>query len=114
MLEPMAWKHLEFQLLKQSKNITIIEAMGHLLFQKEGTCMSKNNNQHVTHRPDGMWQVKGAGNSRATVVTSTQKQSIEIAKRIATNKNSEVVIHGRDGKIREKNSYGNDPFPPRG
>lgn len=30
-------------------------------------------NQHVTHRPDGNWQVKGAGNSKATVITSTQK-----------------------------------------
>lgn len=73
-----------------------------------------SNNQHVTPRPDGNWQVKGAGNSRATAVTSTQKQAIEIAKSIAINKESEVVIHGKNGQIREKNSYGNDPFPPRG
>lgn len=25
----------------------------------------------------------------------------------------EVVIHSRDGKIRDKDSYGNDPIPPR-
>lgn len=73
-----------------------------------------SNNQHVTPRPDGNWQVKGAGNSRSTAVTSTQKQAIEIAKSIAINKKSEVVIHGKNGQIREKNSYGNDPFPPRG
>lgn len=73
-----------------------------------------SNNQHVTPRPDCNWQVKGAGNSRATAVTSTQKQAIEIAKSIAINKKSEVVIHGKNGQIREKNSYGNDPFPPRG
>lgn len=76
--------------------------------------MYKNNNQHVTPHPDGGWQVKGAGNSRATVRTETQSDAIKIARDIAINNNSEVVIHGRDGRIREKNSYGNDPCPPKG
>ena len=71
-------------------------------------------NQHVTHRPDGMWQVIGAGNKKATAVTPTQKEAIDIATRIARNKKSELVVHGINGKIREKNSYGNDPYPPRG
>lgn len=71
-------------------------------------------NQHVAHRPDGNWQVKGAGNSRATAVTSTQRAAIEIATGIARNQKSESVVHGLDGRIREKNSYGNDPYPPKG
>ena len=71
-------------------------------------------NQHVTKRTDGCWQVKGEGNSRATKVTNTQKEAINRARDIAIKKHSEVVIHGRDGKIRDKNSYGNDPFPPKG
>ena len=70
-------------------------------------------NQHVTLRPDGDWQVKGEGNSKATAVTTTQKDAIRIARDIAINQGSEVVIHGKDGKIRDKNSYGNDPCPPR-
>lgn len=71
-------------------------------------------NQHVTHRPDGKWQVKGAGNSKATAITSTQKEAIKIATNIARNQKSELLIHRLDGKIREKNSYGNDPCPPKG
>lgn len=71
-------------------------------------------NQHVTHRPDGNWQVIGAGNQKATAVVKTQKAGIEIATNIARNQQSEVVIHGLNGKIREKNSYGNDPYPPKG
>ncbi len=71
-------------------------------------------NQHVTHRPDGNWQVKGAGNSKATVVTSTQRDAIKVATRIARNQKSEMLIHRLDGTIREKNSYGNDPYPPKG
>ena len=71
-------------------------------------------NQHVTHHSNGGWQVKSAGSSRATKVVNTQAEAIKIATQIAKNQRSELVIHGRDGRIREKNSYGNDPFPPRG
>lgn len=73
--------------------------------------MSKKN-QHVTPHPEG-WQVKGAGNQKATVVTDTQQQAIEIARQIAQNQKSEVVIHRPNGQIRDKDSYGDDPMPPR-
>ena len=69
-------------------------------------------NQHVVKRDDG-WAVVGEGNSRDTSVHSTQGAAIERAREIAKNSRSEVVIHGMDGKIRDKDSYGNDPFPPR-
>lgn len=36
------------------------------------------------------------------------------AREIAINQQSEVLIHGEDGRIRARNSYGNDPFPPKG
>jgi uncharacterized protein YdaT len=69
-------------------------------------------NQHVV--PDGnRWGVKGAGNSKATEKFDTQKEAIERAREIAKNQESEVVIHGRDGKIRDKDSYGPDPNPPK-
>lgn len=71
-------------------------------------------NQHVTPHPDGGWQVKGAGNERATVRTSTQADAIAVARNIAINQGAEVVIHRINGQIRDKNSYGKDPFPPRG
>jgi len=74
--------------------------------------MSKN--QHVTPHPEGGWQVKGAGNSKATKKTETQRAAIDIAQKIARNQNSELLIHGKNGQIREKNSYGNDDFPPKG
>lgn len=76
--------------------------------------MAKSGNpQHVVHRPNG-WAVIGAGNSRDTVHTTTQREAIELAREIAINQRSEVIIHGEDGKIRERNSYGNDPHPPKG
>lgn len=70
-------------------------------------------NQHVTKHPDGGWQVIGAGNEKATIIVATQKQAIEKAKTIAINQKSEVVIHGLNGKIRDSDSYGKDPMPPK-
>lgn len=74
--------------------------------------MSKGKNQHVVPHKDG-WAVKGAGNAKPSAVVPTQKEAIEIAEETARNQQSDTKIHGRDGKIRAGNSYGNDPFPPK-
>lgn len=68
----------------------------------------------MTPHPDGGWQVKGENNARATVRTFTQAEAIDVARGIARNQQSELVIHRPNGHIRDKDSYGNDPFPPRG
>ncbi|CZQ83643.1 Hypothetical protein Tpal_470 [Trichococcus palustris] len=70
--------------------------------------------QHVTRNQDGTWNVLGAGNKRVTSKHETQAKAIDAAKNIAKNQKSEVVIHGVDGKIRAKDSYGKDPHPPKG
>ena len=36
------------------------------------------------------------------------------AREIARNQESELLIHGQNGRIRARDSYGNDPFPPKG
>lgn len=73
--------------------------------------MSKN--QHVVPHENG-WAVRGEGNNRYTHISPTQSEAIVIATRIARNQESELFIHNRHGQIRERNSYGNDPNPPRG
>ena len=70
-------------------------------------------NQHVVPRANE-WAVRGAGNSRDTSHHSTQAQAERAARDIAINQKSEVLIHGENGRIRERNSYGNDTFPPKG
>jgi len=75
--------------------------------------MSQKKNQHVVPTEDGMWGVRGEGNHRLTRKVKTQHEAIQIARRIAQRQKSEVVIHRKDGKIRDKDSYGNDPHPPR-
>jgi hypothetical protein len=53
------------------------------------------------------------GHSQPITRPSTQAATIAKAITVAKKNQSEVVIHGRDGKIRDKDSYGNDPVPPR-
>lgn len=74
--------------------------------------ISMGKNQHVVPHGRG-WAVKGEGNGRATRVAKTQKEAIAHGRSIAKNQGSELVIHGKDGRIRDKDSFGSDPCPPR-
>lgn len=69
-------------------------------------------NQHVVPNGDN-WQVKAEGSTRATKNFNTQREAIDFARDIARKQKSELVIHDRYGRIRDKDSYGNDPCPPR-
>jgi len=70
-------------------------------------------NQHVVPHENG-WAVRGEGNERYTYITEHQSQAVDLARSIAENQQSELFIHNRHGQIRERNSYGNDPYPPKG
>ena len=67
---------------------------------------------HVVPHGSG-WATRKEGAERAGTVTQTQRAAIDAAVSQAKRERVEVVIHGRDGKIRDSDSYGNDPFPPR-
>lgn len=71
-------------------------------------------NIHIVKNPAGGWSVKQENAQRSSANCDTQKEAIQRAISIAKNNSQEVVIHGEDGKIREKNSYGNDSYPPKG
>ena len=70
------------------------------------------NNKHVVFK-DGAWKIKGEGSQRSSGNFKTQREAIERAREIAINQRCEVVIHRPDGRIRDKDSYGNDPCPPK-
>lgn len=75
--------------------------------------MTKRRNQHVVPHPEG-WAVKPAKGQRASSVHETQRDAIDRAREIARNQGTELFIHRRDGRIRERDSHGNDPYPPEG
>jgi ketosteroid isomerase-like protein len=72
--------------------------------------MSKN--VHVVPGDQG-WNVKVEGGSRSAHFR-TQDEAIRAGRNLARDNHSENIVHGRDGRIRQRDSYGRDPFPPRG
>lgn len=69
-------------------------------------------NVHVVPK-NGRWVVKQEGKSKPESTHKNQELARQSAVPIAKGNKSEVVIHGRDGRIRDKDSYGNDPHPPK-
>lgn len=69
-------------------------------------------NQWVSPRGD-KWAVHGEGNQRDTKHFDTQKEAQDYAIKIAKNQQSEVIVQKRNGQIGSKDSYGNDPCPPK-
>ncbi len=70
-------------------------------------------NIHIVPRGTG-WAVKREGSDRASKVTETQREAIQSGRQTAKREGAELVIHGENGQIRAKDSYGNDPYPPKG
>jgi uncharacterized protein YdaT len=67
---------------------------------------------HVVPHGDG-WATRKEGAQRVGQTADTQKEAFEQAREQAKREGVEVVIHRPDGTIRNSNSYGNDPNPPR-
>jgi hypothetical protein len=64
-------------------------------------------NQHVVPS-GGRWTVRGAGAQRASRIFATQEEAIEHAREKARRDGKELFIHGRDGRVLERSSYGRE------
>ena len=69
--------------------------------------------KHVVPTPAGGWAVKNSGATRASRTFDTQSEAVEYGRTAAKKTHSELYVHGNDGTIRNKASYGRDPFPPK-
>lgn len=67
---------------------------------------------HVV-KQDGIWKTKKEDCKRSSGNFNTQKEAIDFARSIAKKEKTELFIHGVDGKIRDRDTYGNDPCPPK-
>lgn len=72
------------------------------------------NTRHVVPNKDGGWDSKKGGADRASKHFETKKSAEKYSRDLSRRENSELFIHGKDGKIQRKDSHGNDDFPPRG
>jgi Uncharacterized protein conserved in bacteria (DUF2188) len=74
--------------------------------------MPKKDQQVV---PSGdRWSVRSAGAARASATYATQREAVDKARSIARNQGTELYIYGKDGRIKERTSYGRDPLPAKG
>lgn len=69
-------------------------------------------NYHVVPSED-KWAVKKEGAEKAGSLHPTQGEAIEVGRDRAIRDRGELVIHDRHGRIRDKDSYGHDPCPPK-
>ncbi|MCD9530531.1 DUF2188 domain-containing protein [Photobacterium carnosum] len=69
---------------------------------------------HVVSNSDGGWDIKQSEGQRSSGHFETKQEAVDRARTISLNQESELVIHNKDGKIAEKDSHGNDPYPPKG
>lgn len=76
--------------------------------------MADEKNYWTQQRADGKWETKREGADRASKVTDTQAEAWQHSKQRAADTKGEALLKGRDGKIRERNTYGKDPYPPKG
>lgn len=74
--------------------------------------MASKKDIHVVPHRD-RWAVKREGVERPQSVHDTQREAIDTGRPIARRDETELVIHRPDGRIRDSDSYGNDPNPPR-
>ncbi len=69
---------------------------------------------HVIHNPNGGWDVKKGGASRSSGHFDKKIDAVGAARKVSQNQGTELYIHGKNGKIQNRDSHGNDPYPPKG
>jgi hypothetical protein len=67
--------------------------------------------KHVVPSSDGSWAVRQSGAERASRVFDRKEDAVTYARKEAKKGRGELYIHGKDGTIRERNSYARDPTP---
>lgn len=67
----------------------------------------------VPNATRGGWDAKKPELSQASRHYERKKDAMEWSREQAKDQGRELIPHGRDGRIQNPNSYGNDPFPPK-
>jgi len=68
---------------------------------------------HTVPHNDG-WANRREGADRVAKMFPTKAEAQQAGRETAKRDGVEHVIHNKDGQIGERNSYGNDPYPPKG
>lgn len=69
---------------------------------------------HIVSNPNGGWDVKKSGAKRVSAHFDNKNDAISAGRKISINQGTELIVHGKNGKIQSSDSHGNDPYPPKG
>jgi len=76
--------------------------------------MAKRSNHVVPSKERGGWVVKKSGSTKASRSFGRKEDAVKYGRKLSRKESTELYIHKKDGRIQDRNSYGRDPFPPRG
>jgi len=76
--------------------------------------MAKLKSHHVVHNPNGGWDVKKGGSEKASKHFDKKEDAVDAGREISKNQKTEFFIHGKDGKIQQRDSHGHDPESSKG
>lgn len=80
---------------------------------ERGILMPEKKNVHTVPTEDG-WANRREGGKRASSTHDTKAEAQAAGREAAKKDGVEHLIHKKDGTIGDRNSYGNDPHPPKG
>lgn len=75
--------------------------------------MAKRETRHVVPNQDGGWSSKKGGADKASKNFDNKREAEIYSRELSKKEGSELIIHGKDGKIQRADSHGNDPNPPK-
>jgi hypothetical protein len=75
--------------------------------------MPKQGDVHVMPGEKG-WRVKVEGSDRPRSTHKSRSEAAKAARTIARSNKSELLIHGRNGRVRDRSTYGQDPRRTKG
>jgi hypothetical protein len=75
--------------------------------------MPKKGDVHVVPSERG-WRVEVEGSGRARSTHEKQTDAWKAAREVARKNESEALLHGKNGKIRQRSTFGNDPRQTKG
>ncbi len=76
--------------------------------------MAKKSTHVVPNKDKGGWDIQQSNGERSSGHFDTKQEAVDRAREISKNQKTELTIHNKDGKIANKDSHGNDPYPPKG
>ena len=68
---------------------------------------------HIVPNANGGWDVKRENATRASGHYPTKAEAEKAGRAMSINGKSELIVHGKDGRIQRSDSHGNDPCPPK-